>query len=378
MREILSRRKLLSYSTKALVGLSTFSLISLNRQLSLSAPDKLDSQLSLPAPEKIIANLEAQIPALMRSALVPGLDIAIIRDGKLFWNRGFGVQNRNTKKPVTEDTIFAAASLSKPLFAYAVLKMVEQGKLDLDTPLTEYTAKPYISDPRIKLITIRRVLSHTTGFPNWSGSDPVTIKFPPGTKFSYSGEGFLYLQKVVEEITQQPLSEYLRSSILIPLGMNKSSFIWEPAYESTASYGHDRKGKAIPMGKPKQASAAGSLRTTASDYAKFLIAMMKSDTNDSVKLTDDSINEMLRSQIKINQFLDWGLGWGLEKTRDSNFFWHWGDLVTFKSFTIASRELATGIVIFTNSQNGLKICQKIVSQAIGGQHPAFNFKMIEY
>jgi CubicO group peptidase (beta-lactamase class C family) len=355
----LSRRQLLNQAIN-IIGVSTFSLLTLHRNRSLAATDKL------------IANLEVQIPVLMRNKLVPGLELAIIRDGKIFWSSGFGVKNRDTKTPVNNDTIFAAASLSKPLFAYAVLKMVERGQLDLDSPLTEYTAKPYISDPKIKLITTRMVLSHTTGFPNWSGDEPLKINFPPGTRFSYSGEGYLYLQKVVEEITQKSLSEYLRSSILDPLEMSNSSLIWQPNYESTASYGHDRQGKPSPMSKPKQASAAGSLRTTATDYGKFLIAIMQPGSIDSPKLTEATLNEMLRSQVKINQFLGWGLGWGLEKMGNENLFWHWGDVNTFKSFTLASKKLATGIVVLTNSQNGLKICPEVVSQAIAGKHSALN------
>ncbi|MBO3463345.1 beta-lactamase family protein [Aetokthonos hydrillicola Thurmond2011] len=365
MPKILSRRQLL-YGVTALTSLLCASLIDSHSKYSLSATDK------------VITNLEAQVPVLMQAALIPGLQLAIIRNRELFWSHGFGVTNKYTKKSVTNDTIFAAASLSKPLLAYAALKMVEQGKLDLDAPLTDYTAKPYISDPRIKLITTRRVLSHTTGFPNWSGDDPLKIEFSPGTRFSYSGEGYIYLQKVVEEITQQPLNEYLHSSIFVPSGMDSSSLIWESGYQATASDGHDRQGKPTPMSKPKRASAAGSLRTTASDYAKFLMMMMQPGTIDSPRLTEASLHEMLRSQIQINQLLGWGLGWGLEKTRDGNFFWHWGDLETFKSFTIASKESGIGIVILTNSQNGLKICNRIVSLAISGKHPAFNFKMINY
>jgi CubicO group peptidase (beta-lactamase class C family) len=366
MYENLSRRKLLHHGFQALVGLSSFSLLSLHRNRCTWAANDA------------IANLEVQIPRLMRTALVPGLAVAVIRDGELYWSRGFGVRSTSSKKAVTKDTIFAAASLNKPLFAYAVLKMVEQGKLDVDTPLAKYIAKPYTLDPKINLVTIRRVLSHTTGFPNWSGDEPVKIKFQPGTKFSYSGEGFIYLQKVVEEITQQPLHQYINSSILAPLQMNSSSLIWQSAFQETASDGHDRKGKAIPMGKPKLASAAGSLRTTAEDYAKFLIAMMRPGSIDSPTLTEDSLTNMLQPQIQINKSLDWGLGWGLEKLGDERFFWHWGDLVSFKSFTMANRESGSGIVIFTNSQNGLKICPKIVKQAIGGEHPAFNLAMIEY
>ena len=362
----ISRRQLIKYGAMGFISLAAYNLINL-----LSNP-------SVTATENLVTNFENQIPKLMQAALIPGLSLAIIRDGELFWSKGFGVKNRSTKQPVDNKTIFAAASLTKPLFAYGVLKMVERGQLNLDTPLTKYTDKPYISDSRIELVTTRRVLSHTTGFPNWSGSKPVWFKNQPGTKFGYSGEGFLYLQKVVEKITGQPLANYLQQQILIPLGMNSSSLVWEPAYAATASDGHNRRGKATPMSKPKAAVSAGSLRTTATDYAQFLIAMMNPGTVDSPKLMETSLQQMLTPQIKMSPSIDWGLGWGLEKTSNGRFFWHWGDLSTFKSFTLASKESNTGIVILTNSQNGLKICEQIVRQAVGGKHPAFRFSMIDY
>ena len=361
----ISRRQLLKQTTTAFISLSSISLLNLLNNSQSSA-------------ETVISNLEKQIPWLMRNKRIPGISLAIIRDGELFWNKSFGIQHKYTKKPVTNETIFACASLTKPLFGYAVLKMAERGEIDLDAPLTKYTDKPLIPDSRIKLVTARKVLSHTTGFPNWSGSKPVWFKNHPGTKFGYSGEGFLYLQSVVEKITGQPLQEYLQQQILKPWGMNSSSLIWKPEYTKIASYGHNRQSQPKPMSKPKAASSAGSLRTTATEYAQFLIAMMKPGKIDSNNLTEASLKQMLTPQIKLSYSLDWGLGWGLERTKKGNFFWHWGDLVTFKSFTLASKKIKTGIVILTNSQNGLKICERIVNQAIGGKHPAFKYWMIDY
>ena len=361
----ISRRKLLKQGTTAIVSLSSISLLNLLANSQSSA-------------ETAISNLEKQIPKLMRNNRIPGISVAIIRDGELFWNKSFGIKHQYRKTSVNNETIFACASLTKPLFGYAVLQMAERGEIDLDTPLTKYTDKPLISDSRINLVTARRVLSHTTGFPNWSGSKPVWFKNNPGAKFGYSGEGFLYLQTVVEKITQQPLEEYLQQQILKPWGMNNSSLIRQPEYANTASFGHNRQGKPKAMSKPKTAGAAGSLRTTAAEYAQFAIAMMNPGTINSNYLTEASLKQMLTPQIKLSYSLDWGLGWGLEKTNKGNFFWHWGDLVIFKSFIAASKDLKTGIVILTNSQNGLKICEKIVSQAIGGKHPAFKYWMIDY
>ncbi|MGB3655016.1 MAG: serine hydrolase domain-containing protein [Rivularia sp. (in: cyanobacteria)] len=360
----ISRRKLLKQGTTAIVSLSSISLLNLIAN-------------SQSAAETITGNLETQIPKLMQNSGIPGISLAIIRDGELFWNKSFGVKNKYTKTSVNNETIFAAASLTKPLFAYAVLKMAERGEIDLDAPLTKYTNKPLISDSRINKVTARRVLSHTTGFPNWSGSKPVWFNNNPGT-FGYSGEGFLYLQSVVEKITEQPLEAYLQQQILKPWGMSSSSLIWQPEYANIASYGHDRQGKPKPMSQPKAAVSAGSLRTTAAEYAQFPIAMMKPGTIDSSNLTEASLQQMLKGQIKLSDSLDWGLGWGLEKTNLGNFFWHWGDLVAFKSFIVANKDSKTGIVILTNSQNGLKICENIVERAIAGKHPAFKYWMIDY
>ena len=197
---VISRRQFIKQSTTAIVSLSSISLL------------KLLSD-SVSAAETVTGNLEVQIPKLMRNNRIPGISLAIIRDGELFWNKSFGIKHKYRKTSVNNETIFACASLTKPLFGYAVLKMAERGEIDLDAPLTKYTDKPLIPDSRIQKVTARRVLSHTTGFPNWSGSKPVWFKNNPGTKFGYSGEGFLYLQSVVEKITGQPLEEYLQQQI---------------------------------------------------------------------------------------------------------------------------------------------------------------------
>ena len=118
-----------------------------------------------------ISQLEHEVPSLIKKDDVPGVAIAVIRGGKTKWVHGFGVKNEKSGQPVTAETVFEAASLSKTVFTYGVLKLVDQGKLGLDVPLTTYLPKPYIDDPRLAKITARIVLSHRTGFPNWRGAD---------------------------------------------------------------------------------------------------------------------------------------------------------------------------------------------------------------
>lgn len=367
------RRDILRLSPKALLGFSCAHLLGIIKPKT----NLIAKQDTYPTMETVIADLNSRIPLWLQQYKIAGLSLAIINNKELLWHRSFGFASYN-QQPISDNNIFAAASLSKPLFAYGVMKLVERGQLNLDTPLTEYTSTPYIKDARLKIITARQVLSHKAGFPNWSGDAPVWIENTPGTKFSYSSEGYLYLQKVVEEITGKALASYIDEQLLTPLGMNNSSYIWQPNYNNLATMGHDRSLDPVAMKKPTVASAAGSLRTTAQDYAQFIIAMMQSGTTSNHLLTESSLEEMLRSQIQLNYYLDWGLGWGLEYSNKQKYFWHWGDAQTYKAFAIASRELGTGVVILTNSQNGLKICPAIVSTVMSGDRYALNLDLIEY
>jgi len=135
------------------------------------------------------------------SLKVEGLSIAIIRNNKIIYIKGFGYKNSLTKEKVTSETVFEAASLSKPVFAYFVLKQVEKGLLDLDKPLYKYLPlKEIENDERHKLITARMILCHTSGLPNWRNQEPdgkLKILFDPNSKYGYSGEGYQYLKDVL-------------------------------------------------------------------------------------------------------------------------------------------------------------------------------------
>ena len=334
------------------------------------------------ATQKLITRLESRIPALMSAGDVPGLSVAFIKDSKILWTRGFGYKNAETKEPVDDLTMFGAASLSKPVFAYAVLKMVERGQLDLDAPLSKYLPAYIENDERLSLITARRVLSHTTGFPNWRPTGkPLVIHFTPGEKFSYSGEGFVYLQRVVERLNGEPLNEVMRKLVFEPLGMNNSTYVWQDRFDAQTPVGHTETTPAKQKNKITQANAAASLFTTATDYAKFVVAIMN-----GTGLKEETIGQMLTAQVKVDaactnctsskptkpsEYLSWGLGWGLQSTEQGDAFWHWGDNGNFKCFIVANRKQKTGIVIFTNGTTGLSIIPEIITEAMGGPQPAF-------
>jgi CubicO group peptidase (beta-lactamase class C family) len=341
------------------------------------------SSNSLPDPS--LVQLEKDVPDLMRQADIPGLSIAVLRNSQPAWLRSFGVKNTKTKEPVTDETVFEAASLSKPVFAYAVLKLVDQGKLGLDVPLSTYLPKPYIEgDDRLAKITARIALSHRTGFRNWRGDGhPLNIYFTPGERFSYSGEGFVYLQRVVEQITGKPLNDIMAQLVFDPLGMTGSSYVWRADFDERTATGHD--GDAMPqdLWKPKDAGAASTLNTTAHDYALFVAAILN-----GVGLKPATFHEMETPQIavdpdctnctdrtpkQLSKNIFWGLGWGIERNGTSESLWHWGDNGAFKCFVVANPAQKSAMVMFTNSENGLSIAPAIVRDATGSELLAFTW-----
>ncbi len=338
--------------------------------IATSAPAQ-DSARSRSTPANVktrIAGLERVIPALLDSGEVSGLQIAIVADAKLAWTRGFGVRSAETGVPVDEGTVFEAASLSKPVFAYGVLKLVDQGVLDLDTPLAQYWAyEDAAHDERNKKITARMVLSHTPGFPNWRPRDgKLTINFEPGSKFSYSGEGFVFLQRVVEHLTGEPLNVFMKRAVLDPLGMTRSSYIWEESFAENHAVPHRSAGAAQEKQSPEgSGNAAASLHTTASDFARFMIAVMK-----GTGLSEKLAREMLVPQIEVDPGVSWGLGTGLEDSALGRGFWHWGHNDGYRVYTLAYRDSGYGVVWFSNSSNGMTILEALVDLGVGGAHPS--------
>lgn len=226
--------------------------------------------------------LQTIVERQARDKQICAVSYATIHAGKI--SSSGGASGCDHTRVPTDDSVFQAASLSKPVFAYAVLKLAQEGLLNLDAPLVGHlpqgylhirnrfaSGRPSITDrvvaPELQAVTARMVLSHTSGLPNWS-SDPLAFDFKPGTGWQYSGEGFMLLQRVVEEITSEKLDDFMRHRLFDPLGMSNTAFRWKPQFAD-----------AFIPGVPKymeipEALAPFSLHTSAKDYAKFLAALM--------------------------------------------------------------------------------------------------------
>jgi CubicO group peptidase (beta-lactamase class C family) len=326
----------------------------------------------------------ADVGQLITDAQVPGLSMAVIRNGGIETLTAAGVRNARDGAPIDQQTIFDAASLSKPVFAYAVLQLIDAGALTLDTPLARHAPDYVPDDPRAGAITVRHVLSHSSGLPNWRSIDlPLKTYFPPGERFSYSGEGFVWLQRVVEAITGDPIGVLLYRLVFEPLAMRQSSFVWQSAFDANYADPHDATLASDLKKKPATANTAASLQTTARDYACFLRgvlsgARLKPETarlwlSPQVTLRRRCVQCLASDMPESDTQVAWGLGWGLEPQSGAFFQWGDNDRGRFKAFAMGSLQGRSAVVVFTNGFNGMSIMPELVDGTLPGAHPAFDW-----
>ncbi|OMP76709.1 serine hydrolase, partial [[Flexibacter] sp. ATCC 35208] len=316
--------------------------------------------------------LQEQLPLLMHRDHIPGLSAAYIYHGKVTWVQHFGTADETTHSPVTDSTLFEAASLTKVVTAYAAMQLISEGKLNPDKPLNEYLGNNYDigNDPRIHKITARRVLSHSAGLPNWrpNKDSSLPINFTPGDHFSYSGEGFVYLAIVMEKITGMPYEQLINKRVFLPLGMKHSHLTYLPTIKSYARR-HDWMGNPTWLPDYTNINAAASLRTTAKDYATFLAAILNTPKG------------MFQTQIHVDTAkapqLSWGLGVGLDSVAATRYCWHWGDQGDSRAFFCGDISKKDGIVFLTNSANGLSIVPDVLEVVFGPQQLDIN-KFVAY
>ena len=308
------------------------------------------------------------IQAYMKYYKIPGLSIALIKDSKVVYHRGFGVKTAGTEGKVEGTTVFEAASMTKPVFSFAVNRLVERGVLDLDTPLYEYLPYADIAyDERYKLITARMVLCHRTGFPNWR-SGKLDIKFDPGTKFGYSGEGFEYLGKVVSHLTGKELVDVIAEEVFAPLGMRNAYLTWSEENNSLFATPHRNGGLPLPKRAWRHPMMAASLHIDARNYAKFLIGILQ-----EVGLAKATFKEMLRPQAETPENSDdptFGLGISVDESPYGTEYGHGGSNNGFTSNSVMFKDRRMGYVFLVNNQQAHNLDKDLRAYLITGKEGA--------
>jgi CubicO group peptidase (beta-lactamase class C family) len=320
--------------------------------------------------------LERRLALLLQAHGVTGAGLAVVRGGAVDVACA-GVRDVDSGAPVRLDTVFDAASLSKPMVAYAVLQLADQGVLDLDEPLAGIWRPPVANDPAAQRITARHVLTHTCGLQNLRGKEPLRMHFAPGAWFSYSSVGFAYLQSAIECRTKERLEALMQRLVFAPLAMQSSSFEWQPRFDALAAQPHD-DGRRLTKHRAPVGSASYSLQTTVGDYARFVAAVLHGErlqpsTQRSwlaphVRVPRGAVIHLESAPPQEDPAIGWGLGWGLEIAAGT--FFQWGKMEGVRAFVMGSVARQVALVLLTNGNAGLRLMAPLCGDVLPGPHPA--------
>jgi len=337
-------------------------------------------------------SLTNKVNQLMTDAKISGLAVTVFNENKIAYKKTFGYKDQVKKEILNDSTNIYGGSFSKAVFGVLVMNLVEDGVIDLDTPLESYLPKKIYEyeaqtrwhddysalkeDSLYHKITARMCLAHTTGFANWRWIETdykLRVHDEPGNKFSYSGEGFVYLQVVLEKLTSVGLQQLAEERIFEPLQMHNSAYEWKSRFEEDFAYGHNPKGEKYKKDKDNEPRGGSTLETTADDYSKFLLAVLQKKI-----LSESSWSELFKPQIRIRsikQFgplalkdstlndnikLSYGLGWGIIQTPYGfgAFKECHGD--GFQHYSIVFPEAKKGLMVMANSDNGEGIFKELL------------------
>ena len=340
-------------------------------------------------------SLDHRIQKLMAKAKVTGLCIAVFNKNTPVFTKAYGYANAPLKIPLTTAHVMYSASFSKAVFAYIAMKMVEAGTIELDSPLVSYLDKPLMdykfdapgrgyqdlrNDLRYKKITARMCLDHTSGLVNYRSSEPdrkLKILFEPGTKYSYSGEGMLLLQFVIEQLTDKDIESIAGQKVFRPMHMTHTSYVWKDEFTEKFSMPHDNTGKCYPVTKVKDADCSASLHTSMDDYIRFFTVVLEQRG-----LKKSSYKEIMTPQVRIkskqqfggNAFvetndndkveLSYGLGFGLLSTPYGKAFFKDGHDSGWQHYSIGFPDRDMAVIIMTNSDNGESIFKELLATSI--------------
>lgn len=328
-----------------------------------------------------LRRLESEIAAVLTTHGVPGASVAVIVGERIAWTAGFGVAESGLDRAVQSNTLFQAASVSKPVAALGALRLVESAKLTLDAPVGKYLKESKL--PARDVVTLRQLLSHTSGlsvqgFPGYSrgrpvpsleqilsgeapaNTPPVVLQGRPGAQYRYSGGGYTVLQQVMIDVTREAFPEAMAALVLSPIAMKDSTYE-QPLPEilsSRAATGHDSQSRPV-AGKwntyPEMAAAG--LWTTAPDLARYVLAVQKAYSGQGgTPIAQATAREMLRRQFDTDPALGLAApGLGLFVNDSRGRFGHGGANRGYKCRMLATKSIGHGLVIMTNSDNGDKV-----------------------
>ena len=335
------------------------------------------------------ASIDASVEGLMRANTVNGLAVALIRNGRVVYLRAFGTRNAKGD-PLTPDSVMYGASLTKATFAYMLMRLVDEKKLDLDRSIADYLPKPLpdypeykdlANDPRWRKLTFRILLDHTTGFANFRWFEPdrkLRFHRDPGIRFDYSGEGLQLAQFVLENGLGLDVSKEMQRRVFEPFGMSRTSMIWREDLVNDDADVFLANGDVVRHNRRSKPGAAGSMDTTARDWSRFLAAVVNGKF-----LSARGKAEMIRRQIPIDSVqefptlsaattdayqaihLGYGIGWGVFDTPYGAAFFKEGHDDGTGNYTLCIQPRKACILLLSNSDKAEGIYKPLVERLMG-------------
>jgi len=334
--------------------------------------------------------IDTTVQNLMRAGRVPGLALTLIADDRIAYLRAFGMADVAAGRSLQTDTVMYGASLTKAAFAYMVMTLVDKGVVDLDRPIAEYLPKPLpqyenyadlAGDDRWRAWTLRMLLSHQAGLPNWrwfSDSQKLAIIFEPGSRYAYSGEGYQVAQLTLEQGLGLNVNELMRKRVFERFGMHRTSMTWREDFRPNFAHGYAEDGRDLGHNARRSVHVAGSMDTTVADFAAFLAGVLRGDG-----LSLAARSQMLGAQVSVtarHQFptqspegtdanqaigLSYGLGWGLFQSPFGPAFFKEGHDDGTNNYALCLEEAKRCILILSNSSNGEGIFLYLADALLG-------------
>jgi CubicO group peptidase (beta-lactamase class C family) len=334
--------------------------------------------------------IDSTVERLMSAAKVTGLALALIEKGEVSYVKAYGMADVSEGRPLWPDTVMYGASLTKAAFAYMVMTLADDGALNLDTPISDILPKPlyeyenYVdlaNDDRWRQWTLRMLLSHQAGLPNWrwfSDSGKLTIIFEPGSRYADSGEGFQIAQLVLERGLGADVNQLMEERVFDRFDMHRTSMTWREAFRPNFANGYDEQGNDLGHEMRQSVQAAGSMDTTVTDFSAFLAGVVAGEG-----ISNEAKAEMLGVQVRITarrqfptQFpvdtdsnqdiqLSYGLGWGLFESRFGPAFFKEGHDDGTNNYALCLDRTRHCILILSNSSNAESIFLYLVNELLG-------------
>lgn len=349
-----------------------------------AVPPRLDGQA------QTAQSIDATVDALMKSAQVTGLQLALIHDGNVAYVKAYGRRDVARNLPMTADTVTYGASLTKATFAWYVMQLVDEKKIDLDASIATYLPKPLpeyprykdlAGDPRWRKLTFRMLLSHTTGFANIRWMDEgKKLRFhrDPGVRYGYSGEGFMLAQFVLENGLKINVGAEMQRRIFDRFAMRRTSMTWRDEFAANLAENYQADGRPYGHRQWDEAGAAGSMDTTVNDWARFLAVTVRGEG-----LSKPAKAEMIRRQVEIDserQFptlqyvrterwkpiaLGYGLGWGVFETPFGHAYFKEGHDEGTANYALCVQDRQACILLLSNDVRAENIFVELVQRLFG-------------